>query len=199
MASNIVSDSINENYPVAGVDNDSQGFRDNFSTIKDNFAAAKSEIEDIQNKAIFKSALSSGELVNNMGGESIIDVELDQATEKFTGIGTVTDNQNISFINGSYQTVTVAGDMELTLADWPDSGRLARMTLEIINDEVTRNITVVGENNAVFKTRAADTFITNNSTDIQMTIESSEDPYIIDMWTYDAGATVYVEYKGQFA
>ena len=34
MASNIISTTINENFPIAGQDNDSQGFRDNFNVIK---------------------------------------------------------------------------------------------------------------------------------------------------------------------
>ena len=34
MASNIISSTIDESYPVAGQDNDTQGFRDNFNIIK---------------------------------------------------------------------------------------------------------------------------------------------------------------------
>ena len=48
MASNIVPDTIDDAYPVAGEDNDSQGFRDNFNIIKTNFTYSKSEIEDLQ-------------------------------------------------------------------------------------------------------------------------------------------------------
>ena len=48
MASNINDTGVNKDYPVAGQDNDSQGFRDNFNIIKDNFVAAKSEIETLQ-------------------------------------------------------------------------------------------------------------------------------------------------------
>ena len=48
MASNIDDTSIDATYPIAGQDNDSQGFRNNFSTVKNNFTAAKSEIEDLQ-------------------------------------------------------------------------------------------------------------------------------------------------------
>ena len=48
MASNINDTGINRDYPVAGQDNDSQGFRDNFSIIKDNFVATKAEIETLQ-------------------------------------------------------------------------------------------------------------------------------------------------------
>ena len=38
MASNIISDTIDAAYPIAGVDNDTQGFRDNFQIIKTGLA-----------------------------------------------------------------------------------------------------------------------------------------------------------------
>ena len=43
MASNINDTGVNKDYPVAGQDNDSQGFRDNFNVIKDNFASSISK------------------------------------------------------------------------------------------------------------------------------------------------------------
>lgn len=49
MASNINPTIIDITYPIAGQDNDTQGFRDNFSSIKNNFSVAKSEISAIQN------------------------------------------------------------------------------------------------------------------------------------------------------
>ena len=42
MASNINTTSIDADYPIAGQDNNSQGFRDNFGTIKNNFIAIDS-------------------------------------------------------------------------------------------------------------------------------------------------------------
>ena len=48
MASNIISDTIDSAYPIAGVDNDTQGFRDNFTVIKTGLATAKSEITSLQ-------------------------------------------------------------------------------------------------------------------------------------------------------
>ena len=48
MASNINETGVNKDYPIAGQDNDSQGFRDNFTVIKDNFVAAKSEIKTLE-------------------------------------------------------------------------------------------------------------------------------------------------------
>ena len=48
MASNITSGTIDGAYPVAGVDNDTQGFRDNFTIIKTGLATAASEITSLQ-------------------------------------------------------------------------------------------------------------------------------------------------------
>ena len=49
MSSNINPNNINGNFPIAGQDNDSQGFRDNFTNILNNFSFAASEITDLQN------------------------------------------------------------------------------------------------------------------------------------------------------
>jgi len=48
MASNINPTNINILYPVAGQDNDTQGFRTNFSNILSNFSVAKTEITALQ-------------------------------------------------------------------------------------------------------------------------------------------------------
>lgn len=49
MASNINPTNIDILYPIAGQDNDTQGFRTNFANILGNFATAKAEITDLQN------------------------------------------------------------------------------------------------------------------------------------------------------
>lgn len=48
MASNINPTNINILYPVAGQDNDTQGFRTNFANILSNFSVAKQEITALQ-------------------------------------------------------------------------------------------------------------------------------------------------------
>jgi len=48
MASNINTTNIDTAFPVAGQDNDSQGFRDNFFNTNQNFVEAKTEIEALQ-------------------------------------------------------------------------------------------------------------------------------------------------------
>jgi hypothetical protein len=58
MTSQINFGAINTSYPVAGVDNNSQGFRDNFTNTKTNFEFAATEITDLQNKVVLKAALT---------------------------------------------------------------------------------------------------------------------------------------------
>ena len=50
MASNVNATPIDETYPIAGQDNDTQGFRDNFNYIKTAITTTGTEITALQNK-----------------------------------------------------------------------------------------------------------------------------------------------------
>lgn len=65
MSSQVDPTIIDGTYPVAGQDNNSQGFRDNFTNIKTNLAYVKDELEDLQAKAVLKSALTGTSLDNS--------------------------------------------------------------------------------------------------------------------------------------
>lgn len=69
--STINTNGMNVNYPVPGVNNDSQGFRTNFASIKNNLDTASTEITDLQNKVILKSALANTTLNNDMANTLI--------------------------------------------------------------------------------------------------------------------------------
>ena len=87
MASNIISGTIDGEYPVAGIDNDTQGFRDNFSIIKDSLAAAKAEVEDLQTKVLLKSVLAGDDQeladVNNLAGAQYQELTLQKKQKKY--------------------------------------------------------------------------------------------------------------------
>lgn len=59
MASNINPTQINITYPIAGQDNDTQGFRDNFSSIQNNFNIAASEITALQTVTASSPSITS--------------------------------------------------------------------------------------------------------------------------------------------
>ena len=204
MASNIVSETIDSAYPVAGVDNDTQGFRDNFSIIKNNFASAKTEIEELQNDTVKLNA------ANNFEGTYIIDANLQTTTQKYFTLGTdVTEDLNISFANGHYQTITIGtegNEITFTLADWPlpassgggNEDRFAKMTLEIYaseNYDVSETVTMS------FLLEGSGTLRTNGGWNTQAISKSAQktDPLIIEFWTYDGGANVYGNTLGVFS
>ena len=59
MASNITLTGYNEAYPVAGQDNDSQGFRDNFAIIQSSLSSTKTALQDLESKVLLKDALTN--------------------------------------------------------------------------------------------------------------------------------------------
>jgi hypothetical protein len=114
MASNINYIGIDETYPVAGKDNDSQGFRDNFHIIKNNFSAAKSEIEDLQLYGARKDQ------ANNFSNQNITNANFVNCSQGvYNGSTTSTV---IDYSLGSYQTFTVNADNTIyTVTGFPGS------------------------------------------------------------------------------
>ncbi len=107
MASDITPGNIDGTFPIAGIDNDSQGFRTNFTNTSINFTEAKSEIEDLQSKSVLKAPLI-GESVtdNDMLGEqlkaaTLIDTREAIFAHLINQSSIVLDHQA-----GQYQTVT---------------------------------------------------------------------------------------------
>ena len=99
MASNIVPGNIDGTFPVAGQDNSSQGFRDNFTASKNNFTEAKTEIESLQtNKA---SLNASNSFADNIISRAVLkDTAMTVYAHGTTG-GAITLNHE----NGHYQTI----------------------------------------------------------------------------------------------
>ena len=122
MASNINPNNIDGTYPVAGQDNNSQGFRDNFTNTKTNFQYASDEITDLQNNAILKSALA-GTVLNNDMLESLIynGVAADFGLTRVAK-GTVSGSQTINFAAGHFQTLTTGGSVSLAFSNFPAAG-----------------------------------------------------------------------------
>jgi hypothetical protein len=202
MASNIISETIDGAYPVAGVDNDTQGFRNNFSIIKNNFAAAKSEIETLQ-----ESTAKLNE-TNNFRGSNINEANFQAVTEQHFPIGGLAPLQtgvNIDFRNGHYHTLVIdSANVTLNLVGWPDavldadSTKVAKFTVELRgagtspSDPRTITWTTRG-GGAGTKIKTSSNFPTPFTVD-----NNVEDPVIVEFWSYNGGTTVYANYLGRF-
>ena len=123
MASLIQPNDIDGSYPVAGQDNNSQGFRDNFTNTKQNFTYAAQEITDLQNKVVLKSALTTGgTLNNNMGGSLLYDATIQDFGATRQSLGTVSGlSQTIDYAAGHYQTLTLGNNVTLSFSNFPST------------------------------------------------------------------------------
>jgi hypothetical protein len=142
MASNINPNNIDGTYPVAGQDNNSQGFRDNFTNIKTNFQYAENEITDLQNNAILKSALSGTTLDNDMGGSLITDGVVADFGLTRVALGTVSGSTTINYASGHYQTLTTSGSVLLAFTNFPPSGVTGIVTVEVTVASTSHTLTL---------------------------------------------------------
>ena len=131
MTSNINPNNIDGAYPVAGQDNNSQGFRDNFTNIGTNFQFAANEITDLQAKAVLKSALTGTALNNDMGGSILSNAQLQDMSATVVPLGTVAGTTTINYALGSVQTLTTNGAVSLAFSNFPAAGASASVTVTI--------------------------------------------------------------------
>ena len=142
MSSNINPNNIDGAYPVAGQDNNSQGFRDNFTNTKTNFEYAKSEITDLQTNVILKSPLSGTTLDNDMNGSLLFNAQLKQMSQTTVSLGSQSGSVAIDYTAGSYQTVTTGGSINLSFTNWPTAGVLGTMVVQVTVGTTAHTLTL---------------------------------------------------------
>ena len=124
MSSNINPNNIDGTYPIAGQDNNSQGFRDNFTNTKVNFQNAEIEITALQDNVILKAPLTVGGTVdNNMGGTLLYDALMQDFSATRVALGTVSGSCTINYASGHYQTVTISSGITLAFTNFPASSQ----------------------------------------------------------------------------
>ena len=183
---------INENFPVAGQDNDTQVFRDNFDTIKTNFSAAKTEITDLQDNA----ARTDGDndfLYNIVGSVTLQDAYL---RKKDYGAAIVAGTQDISFKQAMYHVVKFGANTSLSFSEFPTGavdatglGQIGKATLELYGDGTTRTITF---------TTSGGTVIKKINFPGSVTVTSDTNPVIIEVWQHSA-TVIWLNYLGLYS
>jgi len=130
--STINTNSINVNYPVPGVNNNSQGFRDNFASIVTNLNTAGTELTDLQNKVVVKQALTGTTLNNDMANTLISNASVRgfRSTTYNLGnalAGTVLVDTSL----GDVQYGAVASNTTFNFGSWAPAGTQANVQLNI--------------------------------------------------------------------
>ena len=127
MTSQINPNNINGEYPVAGQDNNTQGFRDNFTNIKVNFQYAETEITNLQANSISKVSTS----VNEFNDSVIYGARLQNTGYIQLNRGNVAPTANINYAAGSFQTITANANTTVNFTGLPAAGNTAVITLAI--------------------------------------------------------------------
>ena len=202
MASTIDTTSIDAEYPVAGIDNDSQGFRDNFNSIKTNLTTAGSEITLLQaNRARIDAD-------NNHVGNEIQDAVLLQVTEKFNNSNqTITADHEVDYRDAhihQFNATAPAGNiMTVTFVGWPANRYAKVRCIMSVSSGSSTAITIAADPGSDVKTNSAVEWVSNAAAspwsggNILTHSGSLSEKIIVDVSTYNGGADLYAEFIGR--
>jgi hypothetical protein len=144
MSSNINPNNIDGTYPIAGQDNNSQGFRDNFTQTKVNFQYAADEINDLQTKAVLKAALTGTTLDNNMNDALLYAALIQDFSAVKTAPSPVSGTLTLNYASAHYQSYSsaIAGSITLAFSNFPSNGNYGYMKLQMIITNVAHTLTL---------------------------------------------------------
>ena len=128
--STINTNPINVNYPVPGVNNNSQGFRDNFASIVTNLNTAGTEITDLQNKVVVKQALTNTTVNNDMGNTLISNASTRSFRATTYNLGNALSGTVLVDVSlGDVHYGTIAGNTTINFGSWAPSGTQSNVQL----------------------------------------------------------------------
>ena len=132
---------IDVTYPIAGQDNNTQGFRDNFSNIKDGLVTTGSELQILSDAAARKD-VDNNFLAGKISSPKVVN---------FRGIvqTTSTDTPTIDASSADYFRIEAKADATITLGGWPNvSGTplFRKITLEFFGNGTEHEILFASNN-----------------------------------------------------
>ena len=193
MTSNINPNNIDGAYPVAGQDNNSQGFRDNFAATFDSLEYCETEISNLQEYTVkwnVENTFTEDSSIKEAKFVACSEEVFDLSSSTFTGSG----EKELNYANGSYQAFRLGStgtDYIFRIQGWPNveglasnKGKYARIRVQLTSEE---NISRV----PTFRTQNNSEIRYDSSWPTTLTISSATTPTVVEFWSYDGGDTVY--------
>ena len=150
MTSSINTDNIDPTFPIAGTDNNSQGFRDNFLYIKEGLESAAADITDLQSNTarLDDSNNFQGNLISNASTVKVYGLAY-SASEGSDPPG----EADINLENGPLQYLYAnSTELTITFRGWPELGLYASIRVHIIGDLISsKTVTLATENSGLMK------------------------------------------------
>jgi hypothetical protein len=117
---------------VPGVNNNSQGFRDNFASIVTNLNTAGTELTDLQNKVVVKQALTGTTLNNDMANTLISNASVRSFRSTTYNLGNaLAGTVLVDTSLGDVQYGAVASNTTFNFGSWAPAGTQANVQLNI--------------------------------------------------------------------
>lgn len=119
--------SIDTKFPVKGQDNDSQGFRDNWTNIYRSLKAIDDRADNLEKNAVLVENTTT-----NFLGNTIQDVNLRNYSSELYDHSELYGRIEVDYTLANYQKIEVPqGDHQIEIINWPSSGKVGTLTLEI--------------------------------------------------------------------
>jgi hypothetical protein len=197
MTSAITPNTINANFPVAGQDNDSQGFRDNYAEIVSNFTTAASEISALQTNSINVTASS-----NNLQGTTIYNAIYNQLSSSLRSV-TATGAESIDLSLATTYNYTVTGACTFTFTNWPtftvptNTPVYSSATIIVKGNGTSHSLTFSANSGGTVTAAHGDSMLSNNSGSAVMTLPASTSMYVLEAFTLD-GLHAFIKTKNYY-
>lgn len=184
MTSAITVANIDATYPVAGQDNDSQGFRDNFSQIKTQLTTAGTEITSLQANTAATNASTS------FNGHDVGQANLYDWSQKVNALGQ-TSSPTLDPNTHNVYTFTTSGSTTISFGTWPleDDGATnvySQITVIMTKDASSDTVTMPGAVKMPYSMGDG----ADDST--AYTFPARRGVFIFKFFSVDGGTTVYM-------
>ena len=190
-SNDINTGSIDTAYPVAGQDNDSQGFRDNFSNIKQALDNAKSALATVEGTAPSKQ--SANDFNDNIISKAIFrDTAMAAPSAE-----TIAGETNVDYQSGHYRRLILTTEKNDTntvvVTNWAPAEGLGHMMLEVRSNNTNQKFLNFSTPTGNILTDATNL---NLSSDFDLT--DTDARYIFEVWSPDQGSNIFIYYVGAF-
>ena len=142
MTSQINPNNIDGTYPVAGVPNNTQGMRDNFTNTRTNFQYAADELTELQNKSLLKAGIGNTVPDNNMNNQEIYAVQLRDVSYAYSALTATAGSINIDYSVAIFQQINLSGPISLSFSNWPTAGTAGTLQVGFNITNVSQTVTL---------------------------------------------------------
>lgn len=195
--STINTNGLDVNYPIPGINNNSQGFRNNFTNIKQNLDIASAEITDLETSVVVKNAIGSAAIDNNMANVLIANASvLGFRSTMYNLGGSITGGILVDLGIADVHYGTLGGNVLLSFGNWAPTGTLSKVTLMISTSNTAANYNLQFPSEVIFSSDDYGATLLNNFANVgnlaTLTFPHNCTELVLDCYSTDCGNSIYI-------